>query len=375
MKLIDEYFLKDSERLFYLNLKEDNLNIGLDMEEIPLPLLRDDFMEQLKSGEFHESVDFSFFIKGMIYNISIDPEFKYFQEYKKILKSVTKDLGSFIFLEGIKKLSENDDDAVHYFRANYLLETGDSNNNYYYSIVLNKLAYNIDEKYGNNFLIESDKILNEIIKTDENYPMSYYALGNIEVADNNFIKANSYYKEALRLLDKYDMPEGAKKGVEKEIKEKIHNIEIDIELSEGLQLLQKGDFYGANKKLMALDEKVESGIVKYYIGLNLMQAQEKDLAYEYILKSKELGYDELNLFIDLSYLQALFGQFKESIETITEGLDKYNDDENLLYNRAMIYANMGQFEKAIEDLDTLISYDDITDDMYNKAMILKEKLN
>ena len=205
--------------------------------------------------------------------------------------------------------------------------------------------------------------------------MSYYALGNIEVADNNFIKANSYYKEALRLLDKYDMPEGAKKGVEKEIKEKIHNIEIDIELSEGLQLLQKGDFYGANKKLMALDEKVESGIVKYYIGLNLMQAQEKDLAYEYILKSKELGYDELNLFIDLSYLQALFGQFKESIETITEGLDKYNDDENLLYNRAMIYANMGQFEKAIEDLDTLISYDDITDDMYNKAMILKEKLN
>lgn len=375
MKLIDEYFLKDSDRLFYLNLKEDNLDLGLDMEEIPLPLLRDDFIEQLKTGEFTESIDFKFFIKGMIYNISIDPEFKYFNDYKKILNSVVKNLGSFIFLEGIKKLSENNDDAVHYFRANYVLETADSNSNYYYSIVLNKLAYEVDEKYADNFIIEADRILNNIIKNDENYPMSYYALGNIEVADRNFIKANSYYREALRLLQNYNMPEKAKEGIKKEISEKIKNINADIELSEGLQMLQKGDFYGADKKLKALDEKIESAVVKYYIGLNLMQAQENKMAYEYILKSKELGYDELNLFIDLSYIQAQFGQFKEAIETITEGLDKYKDDENLLYNRAIIYTNMGQFEKAIEDLDTLISYDDITDDMYNKAMILKEKLN
>lgn len=376
MRLIDEYFLQESDRLFYLNLKQNIDKIDIDIKDIPLPLLKEDFMEQLSTDEFSEEIDFNYFIKGMIYNIAIDPNFKYFYEYKKILETLIKDLGKYIFIEGMKKLSKNDKDAIIYFRANYILEKGDSNNNYYYSILLNKLSYEVESKFKDVLFIESDKILNEIIKKDPEYPMSYDALGDIEVSENNFIKANSYYKEALNLLEKYEnMPEDAKLPVKKEIEKKIISIEADMEFSEGLQLLQKGDFYSANKKLMNVDKKIESGAVKYYIGFNLMQGQENELASKYMEEAKKLGYDELNLFIDLSYIQATLGKYKESIETISEGLLKYEENENLLYNRAIIYSNMGQFDKALEDLNTIISYDDISDEMFNNAMILKEKLD
>ena len=65
----------------------------------------------------------------------------------------------------------------------------------------------------------------------------------------------------------------------------------------------------------------------------------------------------------------------EAIEVATDGLTEHPDALRLLFNRAILYADRQETTKAQEDIAEILSYDDLSDELFNEVMRLREQLN
>ena len=81
-----DYFLRFTHELAYLELKQEACHADLFRPDLPLPIRTFDFLEGLRDDQLDQSIDLSYFLKGMVWNVGIDPDFKYAPEYKEILK-------------------------------------------------------------------------------------------------------------------------------------------------------------------------------------------------------------------------------------------------------------------------------------------------
>ena len=69
------------------------------------------------------------------------------------------------------------------------------------------------------------------------------------------------------------------------------------------------------------------------------------------------------------------GKIEEALVIASEALDKYPADIKIRYNRAMIYIELNQIQKANEDFDFILEYQDLSDELFNQIMIIKENIN
>ncbi|MDO5754932.1 MAG: hypothetical protein Q4P28_01675 [Tissierellia bacterium] len=354
---IKEFFLEEHPRLYYLELKEGKRYFK--GEDLPLPIVKDDFLENIKKSRFREEVEIKHFIKGMIFNISIDPEFKYNERYLEILKEWTKDLQGLIFQMGISSLSKPKD-AIHFFHANEVLGVKDRRNRFFYGFLLHELTKDVEIR--RKILL----MMNELLRENPEFPLPYFGLANIEIHQGNYLKANLYLEQALEKIDHWEEEEGLKQSLKEMIQSQKQAIEKDSKLQEASLYLEQGSLKKAQEILLSFDGEI--GIVQYLLGKVALKSGQYHGAKEYFDRAYDLDYRELSYYLDASFTDFELGFVKGALDKLTEGLERYIEDENLLYNRAMVYITLEEFEKAKEDLSTIISYDDINENIFNQAM-------
>lgn len=368
---IKAYFKNYVNNIAYLEIDKDYYIKGVNLKGLPLPVRVQDLVDNLKNEKLTENVNFEIFSIGMLYNIGIDEDFKYNREYIKILSKIYENILKLIF-NIIFQLKENNtetkkmnENLLILYHAAYIIRPDDELAIYGYGTeLLNhyKLTENKEEK--NIFFKELKNILENFLKSNLNSPYIYILYGNLNIEENMYIKAMSCFKKALEFSEKEELKE--------KIRALITDIDFEFNIEKAVQYLNNFNFDKAREILIKINNNT---LAIYYMGLSYLLEKNYDEALIYY-ERLYLKYSErfLELFIDLSTCYFMVGRIKDSFSIIQEGLEQYNDNTSLLYNRIMMNYQLNNLKDALKDIEILIQYDDIDDEIFNQLCILKENI-
>lgn len=371
MDIINEYFKKMADKVAFVELKEDaTVNIkGYPRDKsIPLPILTDVLVNEVKEGNLEEEVKLSYIIDGIIYLIGTDKDFVHLQAYKNILLGFTDKIEEYVFYEGIKLLDKNDyDNGAVYFRALKLINPENINGIFNYSLALEQIAKEFlnkeDEEKGSEFLTKSTGELETILDLDDKYPLAYYKLGYHYSFFGQYIKAKLIWTKYLT-LDKDELRL-------QEIREEIDLIENNVAIESGLTYLSHGQFDKALeiflKLLVSYNKWWE---LKYFIGACYKGLADYELAIDYFYEALEINEAESDIYNELGICFYSIGDIDRAIEVLTLGIENIVDDYKLLFNRGLGYIQLGQLNNAYIDISKAVSLNPQDENM----IIQKEKL-
>lgn len=362
MTKIDEYFLGFSDKLVYLDLKE-SASYGL-LNDIALPIYTKDLEGKIITGQMQNKVDLETILQAMIINIAIDPDFKYNENYVEVLEKYIKNITSYTATIAVKE-RKDDLKALLLTRGGYIINPFDVYNAYNYARLLWPRAFVAKSEYKDEFIKEALEILQKIIDQDENFPLSYYELANIYENLGDYIKARNYYNKALNKTD----DEAAKE----EVRNKLFEINENAEIEESLYYIGKGNYNEAIKRLTRLLSQTARADAYYYLGVCYQNIGQYEKSIEAFQDSLDNGGEFRELYNDYAVSLYLDEREIDSLEIINQGLEIFPEDPRLIYNRLQININLGNLIKAKSDLENLLTYDDLSDELYNNLMIIKEQ--
>ena len=228
-------------------------------------------------------------------------------------------------------------------------------------------AFDSDEEFADEFIRESLKILQETISRDSNFAIAYYELGNIYKNLGEYIKARNYYNNALQ---KTESPEALE-----EIRDNLTEINDNAEIEEALYFIGKSRYDEAIIKLTGILSNKKRADAYYYLGVayqNLSQYENSIMAFENAL---DAGADFRELYNDYGVSLYLNDAPYEALTIIEEGLGKYPSDPRLSYNKIQINLVTGNVTKALGDIEELLTFDDLSDEIRQNLMILKNQFD
>lgn len=387
MRFVTQYFLKQANRLSFLEIKEHvKLLEDMDISGLPVPVLTDDFLDGLTEGTLEESLDFRYVLRGILVNLAADPDFVYMDRYMQILNKVVEKPAELGIDEGIRTLnkpivpnrnkdkgltpvSEDDlaiqlvEDAVLFFRAAHLLDPDDAFATYNYARLLWRVG---GEENRDAFVQASSQLLEELLRKDEKYFLAHYELGNIQQALGMYAKATAYYRKALALTE---IPE-----VQEEIRAAIEGIADDSDLEEALYYINRANYEKAIEYLNQIKSRSSRFDVSYYLGVCFENIAQYPIAIEHFEEARRLGAEFPDLYTNLCYSYNAIGEYQRGINVADEGLEVTPTNVRLRYNRAILLSQVGKRDAAIEDLEEILSYADISDELFSAVMQLRELL-
>lgn len=363
MSKLDSYFLQFTDKLAYIDLKE-KASYGL-LNDIPLPIYMDDMSEKIISGSMVNKIDLDTILEAMIINIGIDKDFKYLREYIEVLEKYLKDIGGFAASRAIEYSGKKDDKSLFLARGGYIINPLNKYNAYNYARLLWPKSFENNEDYQDEFVKEALSILQNIISQDEEFPLSYYELGNIYTNLGEYVKARSYYDNALIRTEDIEAKD--------EIRSKIDQINDNAEIEEALYFIGKGNYDEAIKKLTKLLSKTSRADAYYYLGVayqNTGQYENSIMAFQNALDKKG---EFRELYNDYAVSLYLAKRELDALDVIGQGLDLFPEDPRMVYNSIQINLSLGNISKAKKDIDNLLTYDDLSEELINNLMIIKEQ--
>lgn len=182
----------------------------------------------------------------------------------------------------------------------------------------------------------------------------------------NYAKATAYYQRAMAHTDQ--------EPILSELREAIRRIAPETAIENGLYAMRRADFESAIEILMEAKAESNRYDVDYYLGVAYQSMGNYDASVEALSASLQKGGDFGELYNALVFSLSQKGEIVHAGEVADEGLKKHPADLRLRYNRAALLGKMGKKEKAIEDLDFILEYADLSDEMFNQTMILKTEI-
>lgn len=360
---LDNYFIKFTNNLAYLDLKE-SADYEL-LNDLPLPIYVSDMQSGILTGQMADKIDVENFLQGMLINIGADPEFIHNEEYKSIIAHYIPDVSKYTASISLNIADEYIDKALLLLRAGYLLNPLDNYNAYLYARLLWPRAYEVEDKFKDDFIRESLEILQSILNKDNNFAIAYYELGNIYANLGEYVKSRNYYNNALR---KTDTDEACN-----EIRDRLSEINDNAEIEEALYFIGKGNYNEAIIKLTGLLSNKKRADAYYYLGVayqNIEQYENSIMAFENSLDS---GAEFRELYNDYAISLYVSGKEIEALDLIDEGLLKYPSDPRLAYNKIQINLTLGNLSRAKEDIEELLTFDDLSDEIRANLMTIKNQ--
>ncbi|MFL8907095.1 tetratricopeptide repeat protein [Helcococcus kunzii] len=366
MNIIEKYFRGKTDKVSFIELK-DNVDAyqkyGI-KEDVPLPIILDEMVSGISENEFTNEIRIEYIIDGMLFMIAIDPEFTYTNDYKEILNRLIDNPSNYALSKGIRFLDIELEWAILFTRAAFLLNEKNELAAYNYARILWNIEVPEDEKHV--YVEESVRILERILNYNDKNPLANFELGNISVATGNYIKANSYYNRALLNADMEELKE--------EIRNAIVKISPDVAVENAIYSINRMDYNTAITNLMDARKNSSRYDIPYYIAISYMNIGKIELAEQFFEEAIEKGADFATLYTDYVYVKYLLKKDFEAVQIANEAIEKYPSEIKLRYNRAVILISMNQNKKAIEDLDFILEYQDLSDEMFNQIMKIKESI-
>ncbi|MFM1536053.1 hypothetical protein ABGF25_05265 [Helcococcus ovis] len=365
MNVIEKYFRKKSDKVSFIELK-DNFEHYRDygIEDIPLPIILNDMMKGMTNSEFDNEIKIEYIIDGILYMIAIDPEFIYINEYKKILVKLLDNSSKYALLKSVKFYNKNFEKALLFTRAAFLLDEQNEMAAYSYA----KLLWNIDvsKEYKEVFVEQAIRILERILRYNESYSLANFELGNISKATGKFIKANNFYNRALRNTEFEELKDA--------IRDEMNKIAPDVAVENAIYYINKMNYSTAISELMEARKNSSRYDIPYYLAIAYMNKENPKLAEQFFEESIEKGADFATLYTDLVYIKYVLKKDVEALHLANDAIEKYPSEIKLRYNRAIILISLNQFDKAIEDFNFILEYQDLSDEMFNQIMKIKESI-
>ncbi len=365
MTILDKYFRDKAEKLAYLELKnEKEKYIDFGLNDIALPIISDDLMEALQNNRFDHEVDSKYIVEGMLYNIGVDPSFKYSQDYKNVLKNMISNPTKYAIAKAVSYLDKDMEKSLVLFRAASILDERDDFAAYNFARLLWRL--DVEQEVKEAFIANSIEILEEITKRSPDYSLAYYELGNIFRALGEYIKSMNYYRKALELVDE--------ESVKEEIRNSMKDIEPDALIEDAIHYISKMNYKKALELLLDVQKNVSRYDVLYYLAICYMNMEDFDNALYYFDKALKGGADFATLYIDYIYVLYSSGEIYKALDIANQALDKYPADLKIRYNRALIYVELSMVDKAVEDLDFILEYADLSDEFRHQVLEIRNNL-
>lgn len=370
LDIIDKYFKKDSDKLNFIELKDLDV-FKLDVNHVPLPLMSDVLASGISDGSLEDGVNIELIIDGIICTLGIDGEFKYKEEYIKILRALTSNLGDYIFLKGLKLLEdENEDRANLYFRAIKNIDEDHVLGRFNYALALERIAnrkYNEDFKNaGDKFLKEATYEFESVLDIDENYDLAYYKLGYHYKHNGQSLKSKLMWEKFIKLTN-----DELRK---QEIREEISVIEDDVKLETAMTYLSHSRFEEALEHFLDIDKKYERWDIKYFIGFSYANLEDSLNAIKYYEAALELNDLEEGVYNDLGIELFKVQDLKKAVDVFTKGLGKMENSYKLYYNRGLAYIELKDMDKGYSDINRAYEINPADKNIENTKLTLERNL-
>lgn len=356
MNTLKDFLKKKTDKLSFIEIKEGSYvdihgyKIG---PEIPLPLIIDELVNEIKENRAQEEVKIASVINGMIYTIGVDEEFKYASCYKEVLYKYDSKIESYILFKGLKLVEAGDlEEGLVYLRSLVQINPNNLLGLYNYALALEEKAKNLlqfdNKKLGKLFLSESTKTFEEIISKEKNFSLAYYKLGFHYKNSKQFKKSQLMWEKFLQLKDNEELIDN--------VRENLRDIEDDALYEEGYTEILRGEAQKGLEKLLKLRDRYDDWWnLIFVVGLGYRQLgyyAEARYEFERVL---ELVPDQPDALNELGLCLASLGELREAVEAFSKAITIKPEDYEVICNRGMTYLHMGLIEDAKNDIERAYS--------------------
>ncbi len=354
-EFFNKYFNNKKDDIFFVTLKEGASIKFKDFEfitssELPVPVRAGKLLEDIKrESEVEKSgISLSNIIDGIIYVQGSDKDFEYLYEYRRMLEQLCFDLQPYI-IHCINNLDEDNlDDSVIY--GNALININEDDKNcFIYASVLEKKATDkkIRDDESQIFLEEAHFFYEKALDYNDKFALSYYKLGYYYKLQQQYVKAQLYWKKHQE-LDKDVV------RVE-EIRNELQQLEPYVDFENGYNLVLKEKPNEALDLLLPLVNDFSSWWnLLFFIGLAYRSLGEYEIAEKYfenVLKIEQYQKETLN---ELGLCKICRGKYTEASELFTTLLNIEPGNCEVFCNRAVAHLYNGEIDRAKEDITTAL---------------------
>lgn len=325
------YLKKEIEKIIFIEIKKDiklSLKEDIILERGEYPVLSGDLIDMAKKGT--ESISPLSIIKGIIYIIGCDKEFKYNDKYIKFLKSIP-DINSFIIMEIEKNKEKNIKEALIYTEALCTLfpkKEYEMNRVY----ILMKLYDNTNYKFLEDEIVSS---LKRLCEAYPDYALPHFHLGQ-------YYLDKDIYLSKIHLNKCITDPKTRDESLE--LLKKIRTVE---EYDRAVELVKEGNGDKALETLLNYIKYNPDNLdAKYFTSVALRQSGRYMDAIEYL--NELLAHGELpEVYNEIGLNFASLMDFQSAIEYFKKSLKIKPDDSGIICNIGVCHLNLGQLDEAI----------------------------
>lgn len=316
---IKTYFAEKLEKLLFLDING---------QEVHLPIKSSTIINDIKSGYDLEKIPFSYFIEGIFFMLGLDEDFKYKENYIKIIHNTE---GSIKFIKG--KIAEEIKNGN--YQDGYILLKG-----------LSCIEKSEDVFEKTILILETLRERDSIFKNEE--------LSILEKAKNISGYFKPYYYEAI--IKKED------KDYEASLSSINKYLELTGEGSEGIiafrDSILKSLNYESGKALIYEDPKTaiklllpllenypEDASLYYYIGVCYRVLENFQKSIYYLTEALNIDKNLVQVVNELGISYASLGNYDTAVSYLRKAFEATKSIE-ICTNLVMCYLNSGKIEEA-----------------------------
>lgn len=339
------------DEMSFLELK-DGAVIKVGEEEfygyLPLPILNDKLVNLVK-GDI-ENIPINYFLEGMIFSISLNPDGDYNDIYLDFINAITKDLKGYLVGKGIE-LINNEEYVEGIIYLNLIIDEGLADDKVYFS--LGQGMENLDisilnEKDKLAYAVEIMKTYERVLNINEEFSLAHYKLGYIYREFGQFIKSKLSFEKFIK-LDKNEFRI-------QEVRETLEEINSEILKEEAVIEMNAGNYTEGLKKLLDVVVEKRDDLYYYHLSLCYVNLNDFEPALDAIKKAIEI--EDIGIYHNqLAIIYQGLGNIELAKKEIEETIDKFGPDYYLNFNLGTIQYNEGNIEAALGNFEIAYEID------------------
>lgn len=342
--------------------------------ELPVPVRIDNLIKEINNQDVYDGITVKNIIDGIIYILGINKDFKYNDEYVKILKLINENIEAFI-IYNINNLQEhNVDDAVIYSKCLVNINKNEKNL-FIFGSTLEKKSISCKSKGliedADVYIEEAKKNYEKCLEFNENFALAYYKLGFYYKSKMQYIRANLFWKKFEKIDDDSNRLD--------EIRNELQELQIFVDYEKGYNFVLNGEPQKGLEILLPIAEgRTGWWNLLFFIGLAYRSLDEYKIAEKYFENVIKIKPDQLDAINELGLCQMCLGEYNKAVATFTTALLINPNNTEILCNRSVAYMYSDELNKAQADINKSLRInenDDIAISIKNEIVKIRGKSN
>ena len=368
--------LRGTEEMGFLEMKAGAPAVrGIDFSGRALPIRRSELIQQVQNQNSVDTMELEPILAGMVYMLGMDPDFPESPAYRKILAALKEDPVHYAIVVGHRTLRESSEEteksslffALYAMRAAFLWDSGRTDAAIAYGDLLWRVAETLSETSERDALDTCGKrLLEQVLRREENNPQALLSFGERAAHQGDFLASDAYLQKALACTKNKDALSA--------IQRFRRAIAADVALANALYFIRRADYQKAEAFLLQAQEKRSRYDISYYLGVCYVNVGLFSEAVRSFSAALTQGADFPEAYRDYAFALAGTGECERAMQILSEGLEKFPADLRMRYNRAVLLGESGQVSEALSDCDFILEYADLSDEMFNQVMQLRDTL-